>query len=700
MDSIQDWTLRPLVCAVLAAISSPVYANEVTRLEEVVVTATREETPLNQAPISIGKVNEQQIDQLRPTFIGQVLDQIPGVHMTNLGNEQHNMSIRQPMSYSAVYQYLEDGIPIRPVGIFNHNALYEINLAGNNGIEVVRGPASSLYGSNAVGGAVNFTTAAPSSNPYFSTSIQASDQGYRRVDLAASDSWGDTGLRIAGYYADRGASWQDYNEMDKVSLTARLDHWLSDSALWKTTLTYSKLNTDMPGTLNETDFNTRPGFSYQTFTYRDVEALRASTGIEGQFNRGGFTSATVYYRNNSTNQLPSYLIFNLGPDSAAGRTTENSFTSLGLSAFHRQQWGNFKLLVGGLLEESPNDQGETALLIKRDPKTGKYLSYKTGAVRRDYHVDLSNQALYADASYQFDHGLGLSAGLRYDGVKYDYTNYLKPSLITGAPSQTQTFASSSPKINLTWQASPELFMYGGYSQGFTPPDISTLYSSAVVPDLKSATFDQFEFGTRWQPNQDLNLNAAVYRLNGQDELVNYSIEPGKSFPRNAGKTLHEGVELGANWQATTAWSVRLAGQYARHSYVQYQPSPLENYAGKDIPAAPNWQGTLEIAYQPIQGARIALETAYLGPYWMDSPNTVQYEGYTLFNLRGEYQYKAWTLWAQVLNLANSHYAEIASSSYKGQGLHNGNTQDSYSVGAPRTFVFGMSYAFDGKGAAK
>ena len=57
------------------------------------------------------------------------------------------MSIRQPITTNAVYQYLEDGVPIRPVGVFNHNALNEVNLTGAGEVEVIRGPASSLYGS-------------------------------------------------------------------------------------------------------------------------------------------------------------------------------------------------------------------------------------------------------------------------------------------------------------------------------------------------------------------------------------------------------------------------------------------------------------------------------------------------------------------------------------------------------------------------
>ncbi len=60
--------------------------------------------------------------------VGDIINRIPGVFWIDLGNEQHSMSIRQPISTNAVYQYLEDGIPIRPLGVFNHNALNEKNM--------------------------------------------------------------------------------------------------------------------------------------------------------------------------------------------------------------------------------------------------------------------------------------------------------------------------------------------------------------------------------------------------------------------------------------------------------------------------------------------------------------------------------------------------------------------------------------------
>ncbi|MEJ7662117.1 MAG: TonB-dependent receptor plug domain-containing protein [Hymenobacter sp.] len=129
------------------------------------VSTSREQERRIEAPMAISQVSPQLIVDTKATAPYQLLNKVAGVYMVNLGNEQHMMAIRQPISTNAVYLYLEDGLPIRPIGIFNHNALYEINQAGVRGVGVVKGPASSLYGSNAIGGAINFLTQRPTPCP-------------------------------------------------------------------------------------------------------------------------------------------------------------------------------------------------------------------------------------------------------------------------------------------------------------------------------------------------------------------------------------------------------------------------------------------------------------------------------------------------------------------------------------------------------
>ncbi|WP_315814725.1 TonB-dependent receptor [Paraflavitalea speifideaquila] len=127
-------------------------------MQEVVISANRDVARRSQAPVAINTLTAKIIQDTRPITVDQVLNKVSGVYMVNLGNEQHSMSIRQPMTTKSLFLYLEDGIPIRTAGLFNHNALLEMNMAAVRNIEVIKGPSSSLYGSEAIGGVVNFIT--------------------------------------------------------------------------------------------------------------------------------------------------------------------------------------------------------------------------------------------------------------------------------------------------------------------------------------------------------------------------------------------------------------------------------------------------------------------------------------------------------------------------------------------------------------
>jgi iron complex outermembrane receptor protein len=150
-------------------------------LQPVVVSASREGEARQDAPIAISKINSTQIKDTKATALYQLLNKVAGVYMVNLGNEQHTMAIRQPITYNALYLYMEDGVPIRPTGIFNHNSLYEINMSGVKDVEVIKGPASSLYGSNSIGGAVNFITQGPPAGYAGNFAVQGDNYNYQRL---------------------------------------------------------------------------------------------------------------------------------------------------------------------------------------------------------------------------------------------------------------------------------------------------------------------------------------------------------------------------------------------------------------------------------------------------------------------------------------------------------------------------------------
>ncbi|RCS59435.1 TonB-dependent receptor family protein [Parvibium lacunae] len=699
--------LNPVLLAILAATSSVYAQDKATQLEEVVVSGSKEGTAIKKTPVAINKINKAVLEEKKPTFVGQVLNQTPGVYVTDLGNGQHMTSIRYPITTSAVYQYLEDGIPIRPVGLFNHNAMYEINLDGIESIEVIKGPASSLYGSNAAGGAVNFLTKAAGPKPEAMIGYQRSNQGYQKYDFGVSGSSEKQGLRITGFVSDRTGGWQTYNNADRAGVTARHDLALGERTTLKTIATYNRLFTQMPGSLNRADYDNRAGYSYQTFTWRKVEATRLSTALEGNWNEGGLTTLTAYYRNNTTNQLPSFLIFGTGAippggtyqATAAGRTTDNSFESRGFDARHRQDFlqTRLRLIVGASLEETPMEANEKNLAITRNPFSGIYTGYTVGTTRRDYTVDVSSKALYSQLEYTPLRAVTLVAGGRYDKITYDYKNKLVPSATTGAASEERSYNQFSPKLGATWNPTNQVNLYTNVSRGFAPPEVSSQYGgSLAVPNLKPAVYDNLDLGVRFtSADKKYNSEIALYRLIGRDEQVSYTISPGLSEPRNAGKTLHQGIEFGFGYREKV-WDARLNGTYAQHKFQEYRTSATLDYSGKDMQKAPKWLVNGEVGVKPTNNLRLSSEVQYLSSYYMDLANTVKYNGHTLLNLRASYKWQGAELWAGLFNATNKKYADDASSSYSGVGAYNPNAQDTFSPGAPRTFLVGIRYTLGAK----
>lgn len=660
-------------------------------LQPVIVSASRTEEQRSAAPVAIAALTASQLETSKPNMLSEALNTLPGVHVTNLGNEQHAMSIRQPLSYKALFAYLEDGIPIRPVGIFNHNALIEINMAGMERVEVVRGPSSSLYGSNAIGGAINFITPRPTQAPSAALSIRTDNYGYRRGDFEASTMMGKLGLYGGGYVARQRDGWSEHSDFDKVSLTLRGDYAFTPTTKLVTTFSTNHLETDTNGNLDSLNFYTKGFSSLQTFTYREVHASRLTSRLDHVWNARNSTNVAVYWRKNTVGQLPHYRIKNVRnePARALGEVNEDGFWSLGLNVQHHTYLNllNARLITGASIDRSPNSYLAHFIEVDRDPESGRYLSYvKQDSLLTDYDVDLVNSAAYAQLELTPVARLKLVTSLRYDRIDYGYDNHLPPSAFSGASDQRNGYNRLSPRAGLTYDLGGGRGLYANYSRGFLPPEVGELYRGVKVPTLQPSTFDSYEAGgwlALWGGR--LNAEASVYRMDGTNEIISVRLEDGSSENRNAGRTRHTGIEYALVAAPVRDLTIRLSGTNARHEFIRYEDQG-QRLDGNVMDAAPEWMANAEITYRPrfLRGARAGVEWEHVGAYFMDPQNTLRYSGYDVFNVRLGYTFRNVELWTNVLNVTDELYANVASKSRFGQ---------QYNPGAPRSISFGVGYRF-------
>lgn len=703
-----------LACA-LAASPSVHAAEDAPLLGEVTVTATREAQSVAETPASITTIKGDAIAKSRPTHPKDMLNQIPGVRLSNLSGEGHSTSIRQPLTTGAVYLYLEDGIPTRSTGFFNHNALYEINVPQSGGIEVSKGPGSALYGSDAIGGTVNVLTREPPLQRAFGLTAEAGAHGWGRILLDGGNSIGDDGWR-GSLNLTHSDGWQRDAGYDRQTGTLRWDRYVGDDAMFKTVLSFSQVDQDHVGNLSEQEYRLDPRRNNVPFSYREVDAFRLSTAYEREAGNS-LLSITPYVRDNRMEIIPNWSV-SYDPNQYV---TENR--SFGLLGKYRLDFEPLRtrVIFGLDLDYSPGSRDEDSIALNRDNNDLGGITYglDTGVAPvgiYDYDVTYRGISPYVHGEISPVERLRLTAGLRYDDMQYDYENKFNG----GAAGATQgvscppgvffpcngwyghvastkvSYHQLSPKLGATYEFSPQLNGFVSYNKAFRAPSEGQVFrgsreSSAARAQaqaesqlgLEPVTVDSFEVGLRGE-SQGLNYELSVYHMTKQDDIVNFQ-DPvtNQRTAMNAGETRHRGIEIGIGLPLGEDWRLDSSLSYAKHTYEEWVVSGSTDFSGKEMEAAPRMLANTRLNYSPavMNGGRVQLEWARLGSYWRDAANTSKYPGHNLLNLRANYPFgKGFELYGNVTNLLDEHHAETS-------GLSSGDP--TYTAGLPRTVYVGV-----------
>jgi len=672
----------------------------VSFLQDVVVSANRgEAVKRSLAPVAISTLSNRMIQDAKPFTIDQVLNKISGVNMVSLGNEQHQMSIRQPMTTKSLFLYLEDGIPVRTTGLFNHNALLEMNMSSVKSIEVIKGPSSSLYGSEAIGGVVNFISIAPTAVPVLKVSVQGNNIGYKRSDLITSFQKGKWGVALSGYYADKRNGYLEYSDFHKSTATARIDYRFSNKTIFNNSATWLNYYSDMSGGIDSAMFASKTFKNLQTFTYRKVNAFRYHSTLTHQWNEQSKTTVTVLFRENSIGQNPAYRIkddyrkvgavYKGQKDLAHGEINESRFNSYSFIVQHKQNF-NWKkaMLIGGVNTDlSPSTYNANYIRIQKDTVTKKYMRYQnTDSVLTNYATKLNNYAAFASFEFSPLERLRLVASLRYDLFQYKFNNHLTPSAFSGSPDTTNLFKRFSPKIGFTYNFSNNIGIYANYSEGFVPPQVTEMYTGVQVPKLDASVFYNYEAGG-WIAllKNKLSADVSVYNLTGTNEIISVKLDDGSFANQNAGKTQHRGVEFGINANPVKDITLRFSGAYSKHMFIDYTEKGI-SYNNNQMNNAPNWIWNTELWYKPsfVKGLRVGVEWQHVGKYFADPKNTATYNGYDVLHARAGYRIRNFEVWANVMNVTNRYYSYITTKSAFGY---------SYQLAEPRHINMGVSFDF-------
>jgi outer membrane receptor protein involved in Fe transport len=656
-------------------------ANENTiSLDELVVTGTRSETPLLEQAGNTGKISEEEIDLVRPDHITEIANRVSGVNIQHGNGQEHLTSIRSPVltggAGAGSFLYLEDGIPLRAAGFANVNGLFEVGYEQAGGIEVVRGPGSAFYGSNAVHGLLNVLSRAPSLELEREIDLSVGPHDLYTAKATVSDTVGNHGYRVnvlgttdGGYVSESGYDQQ------KVSL--RHDYF-GDIDSFKTLFSYTNLNQETAGYITGFKAYEDESLSRENpnpEAYRDAKSYRLSTEWERELSDSSSFRLTPYIRHTEMEFLMHFL---------PGQATEtNKHSSVGLlSAYTKDLEGGHKVIAGLDLEYTEGELTE----IQYNPTRFSFLEGE----HYNYDVDATVIAPYIHSEWQILDRTRMTAGLRYEYTRYDYTNhadsltfgtrYLRPD------SGRDTFGNFSPKLGFVQELSDDVAAFVNYSRGARAPQTTDLYRAQITPSLTgsadSEKIDSYEIGLR-KVGDGLRYEIVAYHMKKRDYF--FTDSSNENVPN--GKTQHNGLELGMFYPFNSTFDIAANLTFAKHEYdFDKASSGIEK--GDYLVTAPKRMGNIRLGWNVTPVTRAELEWVHMSEYYVNDGNTAKYEGHDVFNLRASHDVtENFTVYGRVKNLFNTDYAERADFGGTPPGDYR------YFVGEKRYLHVGASYRF-------
>jgi outer membrane receptor protein involved in Fe transport len=639
-------------------------------IDETIVTATRRAESLLNYAGSVTSIRVDDVDSIAPTHSSEIINRAAGSMIQRGSGEESLIALRSPVltggGACGAFLVLEDSIPIRPVGFCNVNELFEVDTEQARSIEVLRGPGSALYGSNALHGTINVLPADPADMPALRLIAESGSDQYWRGRFAGATRGTRTDYGLAAV-ATHDGGFRNHSGLDEYKMNAALvDHRESGTLTLRFAGSY--LNQDTAGYLVGPDAYKDPALRVTNANpeaFREASSERATAHWEQPMGSDTTLDLRGYLRNSHMRLLQHFLL---------GKPLEiNGETSTGFLLTLSHDMNGARLTAGLDGELARSDLEE----IQNGPTTGGTAAQnaiRPAGKHYDYTVGSRMIAPYGQLVLPFVGRWEFTAGARIENVHYGYDNHMiagntdangVPCAFGGClynrpADRNDSFTNFAPKLGLLAHLGARQSAYLALARGFRAPEQTELYRlqrQQNVADLNSEQLDNIELGLHADFAR-LNYSLAGFYMEKRHVILRDAL----GFNVSDGHTRHRGIEFEFNWRFAEDWSLAGVGTFARHTYgfTRAADGGEQIRTGNDIDTAPHHTGSAQLGWRPVANANVELEWVHVGKYFADAANTQTYPGHDLLNLRASWNLTpAWTLRARINNLADVAYADRA-----------------------------------------
>lgn len=588
------------------ALADEVAADEAGNPNDIVVLASGFEQPRDQTGQAITVVNRERIDQLQVQTVGDVLRTLPGMAVAKRGTVGGQTSVFVRGGNSAHTLVLIDGVRVNDISTPNNQFDFGPLLSGNIGrVEVLRGPNSVVWGSQAIGGVVNIETIKPSGPLGIDAGIE-----YGYADTVAGHatisgtagileaSLGGSYLRTDGISALQGGTERDGSEI--YSLNGRL----------KVNLT-SNFNLDFRGYFNDGHIAYDNAYAWMTtagdaLPVADNKQFVLYAGANLDLADGRFHNRVAYIRTEieRVGFDPEPLSYN----TFTARAKVDRFEYRG-----SYDLADFVTVTAGAEYE----------------KTDYYLQYETDpatAVKSDVASG------YLQASLRPIEGLTVTGGVRHDSYSLYGSRTTLGGNIAYTPNGGQTVLRAT------------------YGEGFRAPTFTETLPPFGSPTIKPETSRNLDLGIE-QGLLDgrVRLGATYFRRRTNNQI---SGTPSSNIER----VNTEGLEL--TLLADVTPTLHVEANYTLTNAIIGSGGNI----GKRLELRPQHAGSATVDWTSPIGLKLGGTLTVTGKSFADRANLVPIDSYTLFDLRASYPItKSVELYGRVENLFNKRYTIVMDS---------------------------------------
>lgn len=636
---------------------------------EVVVTATRSETPVEEIPASVTVITREQIEESSGLRLDHILRKYAGIDVNRSSFLTHSADVvlRGMGEMPGRTLILFDGVPMNKAdtGTANWDLLLPEDVER---IEIVRGPTSALYGSNAMGGVINIISRKPEPRP---VSFEA------RGMYGTYNTWNAGGTLSGeanklGYYLSFDHLGSDgYNpvpEDQRTEYDVKRD--LEENHL-KGRVSYEFPN-ESKVTIGYLFFDDKRGegvkIRQEDGVYRKWKTNAANLDYEWstgmlKWLAKAFYNKEDYFWNRERLGKGRYTWYEVDVDRVdAGGSLQSTFPVL-----------SWNLITAGFDFRYGSVDGDDNYIIKND-KPSDTVVHNEGKQQ--------TYSLFANDHIQAGERVVVDAGLRYDYVRsYDGKFSDSSGFLGDHEYDDESWDHFSPRIAALYRISDDTSIRGSIGTAFRAPILDDLYRSGIFrgriyaanPDLGPEKLISYEVGVDNQFTKALSFGVSGYFSQGDDFFypIKVGIDPGTGRDlyqrKNVGKVHIYGVEVEANWEISRVFT--LFGNYT------FNVSRIEEFAeqpdleGKYLEDSPRHKANLGLAFNDPSIFRAELVGRYVGKRYGDTENTPEGEldSYIVFDLKISKRFsQIIEAYVDVLNLFDKEI--MYASDFEGPGI--------------------------------